>query len=80
MRVCGVTRAEMQVLLCLSLSLSVFSLKDIYMGSTQPLETDVWDLDRLRLPSELVGDVPGRRRPPRHWPGHPFIKGPIPYP
>ena len=43
------------------------------------LETDVWDLDRLRLPAEFVGDVPGRRRPPRHRSGDPFIKGPIPY-
>ncbi|MGA7499418.1 MAG: hypothetical protein WBX00_22025 [Isosphaeraceae bacterium] len=49
------------------------------MGSTPPSETDDWDLDRLRLPAELVGDVSGRRRPPRHRPGDPFIKGPIPY-
>lgn len=46
---------------------------------TLPLETDVWDLDRLRLPAERVGNLETRRRPPRHWPGDPFIKGPIPY-
>jgi len=50
------------------------------MGSTLSPETDVWDLDRLRLPAELVGDVSGRRRPLRHRPGEPFIKGPISYP
>ncbi len=79
MRFCGGTRAGMRVLLWLSLSFSVFSLKDIYMGSTQPLETDVWDLDRLRLPAELVGNLASRKRPSRHRSGDPFIKGPIPY-
>jgi hypothetical protein len=49
------------------------------MGSTLSPETDLWDLDRLRLPAELVGDVSVQRRPPRHRPGDPFIKGPIPY-
>ncbi len=49
------------------------------MGSPSHPENDVWDLDRLRLPAELVGDPSGRRRPPRHRPGDPFIKGPIPY-
>ena len=46
---------------------------------TLPLGADVWDLDRLRLPAERVGNLETRRRPPRHWPGDPFIKGPIPY-
>jgi DNA-binding transcriptional ArsR family regulator len=42
-------------------------------------ESDAWDLEQLRLAAELVGDTEGRRRPPRHRPGDPFIKGPIPY-
>jgi hypothetical protein len=46
---------------------------------TLPLEADVWDLDRLRLPADRVGNLETRRRPPRHWPGDPFIKGPIPH-
>jgi len=50
-----------------------------YMGSTPPPETDDWALDQLRLPSELVGDLTPKRRPPRHRPGDPFIKGPIPF-
>ena len=50
------------------------------MGSSLPPENEVWDLDRLRLPAELVSDVSARRRPPRHRPGDPFIKGPISYP
>src|SRR5208283_1942396 len=49
------------------------------MGSPLPPENDVWDLNRLRLPAELVGDVSTRSRPPRHRPKDPFIKGPIPY-
>ena len=49
------------------------------MGSHSHPETDAWDLDRLRLSAELVGDSPGPIRPPRHRPGDPFIKGPIPY-
>jgi hypothetical protein len=40
---------------------------------------DDWDLDRLRSPAESVGETTGRRRPPRHRPGDPFIKGPIAY-
>ena len=44
-----------------------------------PPETGMWDLDRLRLPAELVGDDSGRKRPPRHRRGEPFIRGPIPY-
>src|SRR5262249_28366185 len=27
----------------------------------------------------MVGGLPGRRGPPRHRPGDPFIRGPIPY-
>ena len=50
-----------------------------YMGSTASPETDDWALDQLRLPPELVGDLTPKRRPPRHRPGDPFIKGPIPY-
>jgi hypothetical protein len=49
------------------------------MGSLVPPENEPWELDRLRLPAELVGDVSTRRRPPRHRSGDPFIKGPIPY-
>jgi hypothetical protein len=47
------------------------------MGSLS--ELDPWDLDHLRLPAEMVGDMASRRRPPRHRSGEPFIKGPIPY-
>ncbi len=46
------------------------------MGPTLPPDNEVWDLDRLGLPAEMVGDVSTRRRPPRHRSGHPFIKGP----
>jgi hypothetical protein len=49
------------------------------MGSSYPQEDELWDLDRLRLPAELGGDLSGRRQPPRHRPGDPFIKGPIPH-
>jgi hypothetical protein len=49
------------------------------MGSPSLSECDVWDLDQLRLPAEMVGDLTPKRRPPRHRPGDPFIKGPIPY-
>jgi DNA-binding transcriptional ArsR family regulator len=40
---------------------------------------DDWELDQLRLPSEMIGNLATRRRPPRHRPGDPFIKGPISY-
>ena len=50
-----------------------------HMGPPPSPENEVWDLDQLRFPAELVGDVSARRRPPRHRPGDPFIKGPIPY-
>jgi hypothetical protein len=49
------------------------------MGQTPPPKNEVWNPDRLRLPAELLGNATGRRRPPRHRPGDPFIKGPIPY-
>lgn len=42
-----------------------------------PVGADIWDLNRLRLPAEMVGNLEGRRRLPRHRPGDPFIKGPI---
>ncbi len=37
--------------------------------------TDVWDLDQLRLPAERTESLESRRRPSRHRPGDPFIKG-----
>jgi hypothetical protein len=43
------------------------------------LESDLWNMNGLRLPPELTGSLAGRRRPPRHHRGDPFIKGPIPY-
>jgi hypothetical protein len=46
--------------------------------SGQP-ESNSWDLDRLRVPAEVFAGTVGRTRPPRHQPGDPFIKGPIPY-
>jgi hypothetical protein len=49
------------------------------MESTLPLGADVWDFDQLRLPAETVGILEARRRPPRHRPGDPFIKGPVPH-
>src|SRR5690242_11624831 len=49
------------------------------MGTTLPPTRDVWDVERLRLPAESVGDLSGRRGPPRHKPGEAFIKGPIPF-
>jgi hypothetical protein len=49
------------------------------MGSPSHPESDVWVLDQLRLPAERIGSLTGQRRPPRHQPGDPFIKGPIPY-
>jgi DNA-binding transcriptional ArsR family regulator len=49
------------------------------MGERPNNGHDPWDLDQLRLPVELVGNLSTRPRPPRHRPGDPFIKGPIPY-
>lgn len=70
-------RAEMAPL---SNSFSLYSFsEERHMGSPLPPENEVWDLDRLRLPADLLGDVSTRKRPPRHRPGDPFIKGPIPY-
>jgi hypothetical protein len=46
---------------------------------TLPLGDDVWDLDQLRLPAERAGILETWRRPPRHRPGDPFIKGPVPH-
>jgi hypothetical protein len=47
---------------------------------TLPFEAEIWDLDRLRLPAEMIRNHPSSRRPPRHHPGDPFIRGPIPLP
>jgi hypothetical protein len=47
------------------------------MGSLSGL--DLWDLDQLRLPAEMIGDLERRRPLPRHRRGDPFLKGPIPY-
>jgi hypothetical protein len=58
---------------------SVFSLKDRDMESILPPQTDDWDLERLRVPPELIGDLRAKNRPPRHRAGDPFIKGPIPF-
>jgi hypothetical protein len=49
------------------------------MEPTLPLGADVWDLDQLRLPAGKVETLENRRRPPRHRPGDPFIKGPVPH-
>jgi hypothetical protein len=49
------------------------------MEAGLPLADDEWNLDRLRLSHRTVETIGGRRRPPRHRPGDPFIKGPIPY-
>jgi hypothetical protein len=43
------------------------------------MENEVWDLDRLRVSADLLGDASTRKGPPRHRLGDPFIKGPIPY-
>jgi hypothetical protein len=73
-RNCPVTRAELS-----PLSHS-YSFSGLWKNMTEPilpLGADVWDLDRLRLPAERVGILETRRRPPRHLPGDPFIKGPV---
>jgi hypothetical protein len=76
-RNCKGTRAEMRDLSCLLFfSLPSLSLK-VYRGSLSKMNP--WDLDQLRLPPEMMGDLRGWRLPPRHRPGDPFIKGPIPY-
>jgi hypothetical protein len=70
------TRAESAGLSCYTLILCLPSEK-IVMGSLS--ELDSWDVDRLRLGTELTGSLGVMRRPPRHRPGEPFIKGPIPW-
>jgi len=83
-RNCHSTRADLRRVPCgnaspaLLYSFSICLLSERRDMSSPP-ELDPWDLDRLRLPAELVGDVASRRRPPRHRSGDPFIKGPIPY-
>jgi hypothetical protein len=63
---------------CLTLILLlVFERKMI--EPTLSLGTDVWNLDRFRLPADRVGNLSDRNRPPRHRSGDPFIKGPIPH-
>jgi hypothetical protein len=49
------------------------------MGSPTLPGVDDWDPERLRLPAEMIGETECRRKPPRHRPGDPFIKGPIAY-
>ena len=49
------------------------------MGYSNDSGVDQWNLEQLRLPPEFIGQHAGKRRPPRHGPGEPFIKGPIPY-
>jgi hypothetical protein len=49
------------------------------MEQVLPPGADIWDLDQLRLPADRVGNLESSRRPPRHRPGDPFIKGPIAY-
>lgn len=44
-----------------------------------PTSDDPWDVEQLRLPDSLVGDLARTKRPPRHRPGETFIKGPIPH-
>jgi hypothetical protein len=61
-----------------SYSLCLLS-EEISMGSPSLTGVDDWDLDRLRLPPEMIGETGRRRKPPRHRPGEPFIKGPIAY-
>lgn len=38
-----------------------------------------WDVEKFRLPAGAFGEPAPSKRPPRHRPGEPFIKGPIPY-
>jgi hypothetical protein len=50
------------------------------MGSpTLPSLDSSFVLEQYRLPPEMIGSFSGRKRPPRHKPDDPFIKGPIPY-
>jgi hypothetical protein len=63
----------------LSNSYSSSALLKEMMEPTRPLGAEIWDLDQLRLPADRIGNLESSRRPPRHRPGDPFIKGPIPY-
>jgi hypothetical protein len=49
------------------------------MGTTSDSGIDEWSLERFRLPLELAGESRTLLEPPRHRPGEPFIKGPIPF-
>ena len=49
------------------------------MGNTPSLDTALWDLDLLRFSLDLPNKSLAEKRPPKHRPGDPFIKGPIPY-
>jgi hypothetical protein len=49
------------------------------MGPPSLPGADDWDPERFRLPMELAGASRSRRKPPRHRPGDPFIRGPIPF-
>jgi hypothetical protein len=40
---------------------------------------DSFDPESLRLPAVFIGDLSRRALPPRHRPGEPFLKGPIPF-
>ncbi len=44
-----------------------------------PLPTDPFDPETLRLPAEMIGKIVPRKRPPRHGGGERFLKGPIPW-
>jgi DNA-binding transcriptional ArsR family regulator len=75
-RICPGTRADLSPL---SNSYSSSGLCKNMTEPTLPLGADVWDLDRLRLPAERVGNLETRRLPPRHRAGDPFIRGPVPH-
>ena len=49
----------------------------VIVDPSGPVDDDPWDLDRLRLPAELVGVSVPRKRPPRHRHGEAFLRGPI---
>jgi hypothetical protein len=46
---------------------------------TTLLESDLFSLDSLRLPTDVLGSLSTRKALPRHKPDEPFIKGPIPH-
>ncbi len=74
-RICGGTRADLRVLSCYNSFSLCFLFRKIDMGALS--EPNPWELDRLRLPIGMVVETGGRRLPPRHRPGDPFIKGPV---